>query len=112
MAKPLVSGFPVQQTINTDKKRNVSEKADFQLRQGDGHCAIEVRLKEELWFEGRDHATLKDLKEGAIAIFAGCVLKRTVGGVSRYQGGFFTSYLQFQYLHFPLATYGTASKAY
>ena len=79
----------------------MSETADIQLRQGDGYCAVEIRMKEDLWFEGRDHATPKELKEAAIAVFAGCVLKHTVGGVSRYQGGSFTQQIQFQYFTFP-----------
>ena len=31
-------------------------------------------------------ATFTDLKEGAIAVMAGCLAKEGVGGVSRYHG--------------------------
>ncbi|KAL8785329.1 MAG: hypothetical protein Q9195_008673 [Heterodermia aff. obscurata] len=51
----------------------------------DGHCAIEIRLKEDEWFTGADTATFLQLKEGAIAVFAGCLIKMRGGGVSRYQ---------------------------
>ena len=85
--------------------------ADIQLRQGDGYCAVEIRMKEDLWFEGRDHATPKELKEAVIAVFAGCVLKHTVGGVSRYQGGSSTSHIYFQQFKYQTCNL-PASKAY
>lgn len=98
--------------INTDKERDVSKKADLQLRQGDGYCAVEIRMKAELWFEGRDHATPKELKEAAIAVFAGCVLKHTTGGVSRYHGRSLPSIYTSNKLYFTPTYRGTARKAY
>ena len=52
----------------------------------DGRCAIEIRLKEDLWYTGRDAASFRDLKEGAVTVFAGCAVRERTGGVSRFHG--------------------------
>ena len=69
-------------------------------------------MKEDLWFTGRDQATLRELKEGAIAVFAGCMVRDRKGGVSRYQGGSLPSISTSNRLYHTLSTHGTASKAY
>ena len=67
-------------------------------------------MKKELWFEGRDHATLRDLKEGAIAVFAGCVLRQKTGGVSRYQGRSLPSIQTSNRLYLTLQVVGQQAK--
>ena len=57
-----------------------------EMSAADGWCAIEVRFDDDLWFSGRDHATLNDLKAGATAVFAGCLVRHRKGGVSKHHG--------------------------